>query len=279
MSNNFTHKEVIMLSTEVIKSVLETENFLVTNETSKKFEFKFDDIDEYVYVNKKAGESPSGLIVSPNQQKKIANYVAIDGVINADSWYHSSNMRKFPRRSNNGKNPIPFGIPFGFKSEQALKAFIRILKESSEDDDPIADIAAANNELISLSTTERDAIVKARIGQGPFRDRLISYWGCCAVTGLSVLELLIASHSKPWKCANNHERLDHYNGLLLSPNLDKAFDKGFISFNSDKKILISPQLEKEQVMSLGINPNMMLSKLETQHLPYLKWHTDNIFKK
>jgi putative restriction endonuclease len=268
-----------MLSTKVIKSVLETENFLITKETSKKFELKCTDISEYVYINKNAGNTASGLILGPNQQKKIADYLAIDGVVNTDGWYHSSNMGKFPKRSNNGKNPIPYGIPFGFKSEQSLKAFIKILVGNSEADDPIADIADAKNELALLSTTERDAIVKARVGQGPFRDKLISYWGACAVTGLSVVELLIASHSKPWKRSNNQERLDHYNGLLLSPNLDKAFDKGFISFSADKKILISPQLGKQQIESLGINQNMMLSKFEAQHMPYLKWHNENIFKK
>lgn len=268
-----------MLSTEVIKSVLHTENFLITKETSKKFELKCTDTSDYVYINRNAGNAASGLILGPTQQNKIADYLAIDGVVNTDSWYHSSNMSKFPKRLNNGETPIPYGIPFGFKSELSLKAFIKVFKNIREVDDPIADIAAANNELASLSTTERDAIVTARVGQGPFRDKLINYWGSCAVTGLSIIELLIASHSKPWKRSNNHERLDHYNGLLLSPNLDKAFDKGFISFRSDRLILISPHLEKEQIESLGINHNMMLSKLETQHLPYLKWHNDNIFKK
>ena len=267
-----------MLSIEVIKSVLEGENFLLTNKTSKKFEFKCPETNEYVYINKKAGDSPSGLILSSHQQAKLAKYIAIDGVVNTDNWYHSSNMRKFPKRMHKGINPISYGIPFGFKSELSLKAFIKAFNGTIAVDDPIADIAAAKSELASLTTTERDAIVKARVGQGPFRDKLISYWGACAVTGLSLIELLVASHSKPWKNSNNFERLDPYNGLLLSPNLDKAFDKGFISFGADKLILISPNLRKDQIDSLGINPKMRLSKLEDHHLPYLKWHIENIFK-
>lgn len=268
-----------MLSPEVIKSALEAEDFLMTNETTKKFEFKCKETNEYVYVNRKAGTAPSGLIISPAQLEKNPEYLAIDGVVNTKDWYHSSNMGRFPKRIHNGKTPTSYGIPFGFESEQSLKAFIRALKGDINLDDPLADIAAAKSELAPLSSTEKDAVIKARIGQGPFRDKLISYWRDCAVTGLSLVELLIASHSKPWKSSNNQERLDPFNGLLLSPNLDKAFDKGLISFGSDKKILISPFLQKEQIDSLGINEKMKLRKLDLQHLPYLRWHNENIFKK
>jgi len=86
-----------------------------------------------------------------------------------------------------------------------------------------------------LTPTEKDALVKARRGQGKFREAVLSYWGNCAVSNCSELFLLRASHIKPWKDSTNTERLDRYNGLLLNPNLDAAFDKGLISFADDGK--------------------------------------------
>ncbi|QDV39293.1 HNH endonuclease [Tautonia plasticadhaerens] len=68
-------------------------------------------------------------------------------------------------------------------------------------------------------TTERRALVLSRVGQGQFRDSLMSVWGGrCAVTGLDLPVLLRASHIKPWRDSDNRERLDAYNGLLLSPS-------------------------------------------------------------
>jgi putative restriction endonuclease len=68
------------------------------------------------------------------------------------------------------------------------------------------------------STTEALRIVKQRIGQNLFRQALMEYWGgACAVNGLALPELLRASHAKPWaKCASDAERLDVFNGFLLS---------------------------------------------------------------
>ena len=57
------------------------------------------------------------------------------------------------------------------------------------------------------------------------------------------LALLVASHIKPWRDADNIERLDQYNGFLLLPNLDKVFDLGFITFRATGEIIVSKQIE------------------------------------
>ena len=88
-------------------------------------------------------------------------------------------------------------------------------------------------------STEAEALVKARVGQGKFRNNLIEYWKGCSVTNCKYITILIASHIKPWKDSSNKERLDVYNGLLLLPNIDKLFDKGYISFRDTGKIMIS----------------------------------------
>ncbi len=135
-------------------------------------------------------------------------------------------------------------------------------------------------EYLSLTDTERETIVKARKGQGPFRERLIKYWASCAVTGCQKHTLLIASHIKPWaKSDNTAERLDLYNGLLLSPNLDACFDSGFISFDDSGKILLSNELTEKDIHDLGINKDMKLSHIDPKHHKYLAYHRKNIFKK
>lgn len=133
-------------------------------------------------------------------------------------------------------------------------------------------------EYAALHDTERRAIVKARIGQGEFRDKLMEYWEeACAVTGCGLL--LKASHIKPWSCSNNDERLDVLNGLLLVPNLDSAFDAGIISFDHKGKILISRMLDNRELNKVGIYPELRLRKTpDGRQVKYLEYHRQNIFK-
>jgi hypothetical protein len=126
----------------------------------------------------------------------------------------------------------------------------------------------------SLSETERKNLVKSRIGQGIFRQRLLSHWKQCAVTGFGDTALLIASHIKPWRDSNNADRLDGFNGLLLTPNLDKAFDSGLITFETDGHIVISPLFKDFE--KLGINLAMKVV-LSPQHEPFMAFHRTNVF--
>ncbi|MBN1349057.1 HNH endonuclease [candidate division KSB1 bacterium] len=128
-----------------------------------------------------------------------------------------------------------------------------------------------------LSETEREAIVQSRIGQGKFRADLISYWNGCAVTGCQRIELLRASHIKPWRDSTNEERLDVYNGLLLIPNLDVAFDNGMISFSNDGNIIISAPLSEGDKLKLAIYPDMQLVRINERHHKYLEYHRNNVF--
>ncbi len=130
-----------------------------------------------------------------------------------------------------------------------------------------------------LSSTEKESIVKSRIGQGQFRQSLINYWSACAVTGCKEQKLLRASHIKPWAKSSATERLSLYNGLLLSPSLDLCFDSGFISFNSLGGIIISNQLNSNDIEALSINKDMKLSSISPEHEKYLEYHRENIYKR
>ncbi len=127
-----------------------------------------------------------------------------------------------------------------------------------------------------LSSTEKEALIKVRIGQSKFRQNLINYWKGCSVTQYKDEKVLIASHIKPWKDSNNHEKLDIYNGLLLTPTLDKLFDKGYISFDNKGYILFSKYLKDKE--KLFLNKNMKIN-IEYEHKKYLKFHRDYIFEK
>jgi len=125
-----------------------------------------------------------------------------------------------------------------------------------------------------LTETEKRSHVNARIGQGEFRKQLISYWGRCAVTGHGDERLLVASHIKPWRVCNNAERLDKFNGLLLSPTLDKAFDTGLITFESSGEIRVSPAFRDAHI--LGISHTFRI-ELEPRHGPYMNYHRANVY--
>lgn len=143
-------------------------------------------------------------------------------------------------------------------------------------DSIITEIKAVENDN-TIKMAEKDSIVKSRIGQGIFRKGLIEYWHGCAISQCPLTWMLIASHIKPWRDADNQERLDPYNGLLLLPNYDKLFDLGYISFNSKGKIMYSRLLDKFDRETIGLTNNLHLVKLEEQHLKYLKYHNDNCF--
>jgi hypothetical protein len=131
----------------------------------------------------------------------------------------------------------------------------------------------------NLTPTQKLALVKARRGQGKFREDLVKYWSCCAVTQCAELRMLIASHIMPWKDSDNRQRLDKFNGLLLSPNLDRAFDKGLISFEDSGQIKISKDVTTADKKLLGIHSRLRLSKSALHHKPYLKHHRDQVFER
>jgi hypothetical protein len=143
---------------------------------------------------------------------------------------------------------------------------------------PQKDIEQKIRKYKELISKDRETIIKARNGQGIFRSFLIQYWGKCSITGCDDLGVLIASHIKPWNKCDTIEAIDPYNGLLLIPNMDKLFDIGLISFDDNGEILISDKLTTRTMGLLGINKEMKLGKIETEHKPYLAYHRDNIFK-
>lgn len=155
-------------------------------------------------------------------------------------------------------------------------AFVNSDYHKRMEDSILTEIKAVENDN-NIKATEKDSIVKSRIGQGIFRNELIEYWHGCAISQCPLTWMLIASHIKPWRDADNQERLDTYNGLLLLPNYDKLFDLGYISFTQTGKIMYSRLLDKFDREAIGLTSDLHLVKLENQHLKYLKYHNENCF--
>lgn len=139
------------------------------------------------------------------------------------------------------------------------------------------DMVAEVQHQYGLSQTEKEDIVKARVGQGLYRKEAIKLWHTCSVTGFSKNEVLIASHIKPWKFSNNTERISPYNSLLLVPTIDKLFDKGYVGFETNGRILLSDRIDAGDWKKININNELSLRMVPEETTRYLEYHREYIF--
>jgi putative restriction endonuclease len=104
----------------------------------------------------------------------------------------------------------------------------------------------------AIPETDRLALVRARSGQGLFKERVGKIESRCRITGVDNPVHLIASHCKPWRDSTNEERLNGENGLLLTPSIDHLFDRGFIGFEDNGTLIISPVAHRPSLQRMGI---------------------------
>ena len=128
--------------------------------------------------------------------------------------------------------------------------------------------------------------VKSRVNQNVFRQIVLAnYDNKCAITGIDIPELLIASHIIPWS-KNENERLNPENGICLSPLYDKAFDKGYIGINEKFEILLCSELKKKNKKDYYIKHFDISSRgkiiVPRKYIPkkeFLEYHLDVVFRK
>lgn len=130
----------------------------------------------------------------------------------------------------------------------------------------------------SLGETEKATLILARRGQGKFRSRVQTVEPACRVTGVSAEKFLIASHIKPWKYADNQERLSGNNGLFLSPHIDRLFDSGFISFTAAGKMLVSPALDHDVLSKWHVDSRMSVGRFNGEQAHFLAYHQAERFQ-
>ena len=128
--------------------------------------------------------------------------------------------------------------------------------------------------------------VKTRVNQNVFRQIVLAnYDNKCALTGIDLSELLVACHIIPWS-ENEHERLNPENGICLSSLYDKAFDKGLISFNNEKKVIFSIRLKENVGKDYYTNyfqpienAQLVIPRKYQVNPLFLEWHRDCIFQR
>jgi putative restriction endonuclease len=141
-------------------------------------------------------------------------------------------------------------------------------------------IAAAVLAQPGLTATQKQQLVTARRGQGIFRERVLALEPRCRVTGVTNPWLLIASHIRPWRsCETAAQRLDGANGLMLTPDVDRLFDRGLISFGDDGAVRISPALAGADLAAMGLEglPGRCVGGFTEAQAEYLDWHRRWVF--
>lgn len=129
-------------------------------------------------------------------------------------------------------------------------------------------------------TTHQSEIRRARQGQGVYRERLLAECPFCPITMINDERLLIASHIKPWAVATDKEKIDHKNGFMLSPLYDKLFDRGFMTFTDDRRIVLSNWISPANKKRIGITDGQFIQMLplDYERQSYMAFHRTSVFK-
>lgn len=127
--------------------------------------------------------------------------------------------------------------------------------------------------------------VKTRVNQNVFRQIVVAnYSGKCAISGIDIPDLLVASHIIPWS-KNEQERLNPENGICLSPLYDKAYDKGYIGINENFEILLSKDLKQrsneeyhQKYFASIAGLQILMPKKYYPKKDFLQFHINNVFR-
>lgn len=152
------------------------------------------------------------------------------------------------------------------KESAAYNIFTKINKYSDEELNNLQKNNIINEE-------EKHAVVKVRINQSTYRDKLLKIYNECPLTGIRDQRILIASHIKPYHKCKDEEKYDINNGIMLSPLADKLFDKFLISFDEKGNIMYSKNLLANdlELINNHFKRKYIVIKNELM-LKYMKYH-------
>ncbi|TXF90120.1 HNH endonuclease [Neolewinella aurantiaca] len=139
-------------------------------------------------------------------------------------------------------------------------------------------------ETEGLVGATKEKLVKTRVNQYVFRDIVMAnYSGKCAISGIDVAELLVASHILPWS-KSEAERLNPENGICLSALYDRAFDRGLIGLKTDYSVIVSDALRQraskpyyQQYFSHLENKTIELPTKYRSKKEFLEFHLKEVF--
>jgi hypothetical protein len=174
----------------------------------------------------------------------------------------------------------------GHEAQRALQVGNTLAQDTGLSDRPAQALAEWEEHLRStietsptITETEKQQLVLSRRGQGTFRDNVSRIETHCRITGVNRPEHLIASHCKPWRDSDNAERLDGENGLLLTPSIDHLFDRGFIGFENNGELLVSPVAHELSLRKMGVpvGQRVNVGGFSQGQRRYLEFHRESVF--
>jgi hypothetical protein len=210
--------------------------------------------------------------VDPKLIKPLRNWLSVYGVTKLDGI--DTTKWKFARLARLHDRGQKQDFLSGNKRMRHAQISADVLTEY----DRLLDDVSEQKARRDVPETVRKQLIDARKGQGEFRKAVLRLSNRrCVVTGSKELNLLRASHIKPWRLSSDAERLDPNNGFLLSPNFDAAFDHELISFDDHGKIMISRHLAADDARRLGIAKNIRIP-LRASQMRYLKYHRERFLR-
>lgn len=177
----------------------------------------------------------------------------------------------------------PLG-PYDFTAAECRRVLTRLgfkpiaKDDHAQEDEQDGPAEAQIQQRTDIGATEKLELRKSRRGQGIYRSNLERFEKRCRVTGLENRRHLRASHIKPWSVCTDAEKLDGYNGLLLSPHVDHLFDRGYISFTDAGELLIADSLDRRVLRTWGIPIRRTVGKFHPEQCTFLAYHRQEVFR-
>lgn len=225
---------------------------------------------EIIHLANLIGRTPSSIAM------RLTNFASIDP-------FHQA--RGISGLSGGATQCQPIWDEFSINKEDLLFESEQILAKH-ENQSIESKFSESLKDISDLKGETKVREVKTRVNQSVFRQIVLTnYTGKCAISGIDILELLIASHIVPWSI-NEKERLNPENGICLSVLYDKAFDKGFIGISTKHEVLLSKTLNesagKDFYNRYFAHLKGFKIQLPERFLPkkeLLEYHLDTIFKR
>ena len=225
---------------------------------------------DIIHLANLIGRTPSSIAL------RLVNFASVDPALQARGVKGMDGGKKIVQ---------PIWNEFFYNQEELVFLSEQILaqKENTSIENKYQDI------LFDLKGLKGETVireVKTRVNQSVFRQMVLTnYKTKCAITGIDIPELLLASHIVPWS-KNENERLNPENGICLSALYDKAFDKGLIGITPHYEVIFSTSLKSKKETSFYKNNFATIENLKIseplKYLPkkeFLQYHLDVVFEK
>lgn len=190
-----------------------------------------------------------------------------------------------PLRSSGARNPAVYLSPVSTAMADVLRQLLALQLEDVEAQIKSAAVSELADDWVEtsiarrtdLNPEEKQQLIRARRGLGVYRRGLEKIESACRLTGLLDRRHLRACHIKPWSVADDQEKIDGCNGLLLSPHIAHLFTRGYISFSDQGDLLASRFLNPAILTSWNLRMPMKVGVFQPRQRLYLDYHRREVF--